>query len=239
MSNKNSKPTNLPQSIKIDNGSKITVHLKPPSSPRKKEPKGSPRLIPILYALLTIGVLYVILLMVFIFPKNNVSIQKVSSDIGISYKTVKYLAIGDENTVEIFVVNLSATETLSGTITLKFHNPSVPVTTTSNEGASISISDLPPGGRISKSITIKLSRKSNNILFYYFQFAPINTHVYLYKSDTRRIHYRTPYDKFLIAPIGHLKSSLTQMISFISGAGLISLAADYVWNKIKKFIGWE
>lgn len=177
--------------------------------------------------------------MIFIFPKNNVSLQKASPDIGISYRTAKYLAIGDENRVEISVVNLSATETLSGTVTLKFHDSSTPVTTTSSEGASISISNLPPGGRISKSITIKLSNKSNSILYYYFQYTPTNNHSYLYSNDTRRIHYRTPYDKFLIAPIGHLKSSLAQIISFISGAGLISLAVDYAIGKIKKSFGWE
>ncbi len=226
-----------PVRVNLENG-KLTVQLKPPRAPRKKKVKISGWRLYLLIGFLCVSMIYVFALMRYISPYNVTEVQKIFPNIGVAYKAPRYLSVGDENTIEVLVINLNLNEPFTGVVTLKFDNSAVPVIT-SDKGVSILIDNLQPGGRLTRLIKIKLSKKpTEKTIYYYFQISLTNKNQTMSIYDAGKSYSRSQYDKFLIAPIGYLRSSLAWVISGIGGTGILGLLGNYLIDRFRKYLNW-
>ncbi|MCC6297983.1 MAG: hypothetical protein IT314_01705 [Anaerolineales bacterium] len=237
-SNSENKPNERVR-VKLDNR-QITVQLKPPKPPKKSIIRITGWPLAILVTILSFVILYFLALMSYVFPKNTRTVQYMSSDVGIAYTSPKYLSVGDDNVIEVSVINLGAKDTLNGVVTLKFHNPIISIIAGSDQGITIAIKDLPPGGRLTKSFEVNLTKRpSEKVIYFYFQYSSLSQSLLQLNRDANRIGSRSQYDKFLISPIDNLRSSWGLLVSLVSGTGLVGIVSNYLWGRFKKIIGWE
>ncbi len=182
----------------------------------------------LLLILLLLTILYELALINYVFPKITGTVN-VPPNVGINYKAPKYLSVGDENNIDVTVVNLDTKEPPNGIITLTFSDPTIPLIVTSSQGMSIIITDLPPGGRITKALQFKLTSKSGlENVEYYFQYSG--------PDKTQSVSNK---NKFLIAPIDFLRSNYTWVFITIGGTGFFWLLMNLLGEQFKRFLGTD
>lgn len=229
--------TRNPLRVNLDD-SEITIRLGPPKSEQKTNNGLTAKQSVVIAWILLLVIIYFLGLIKYLSPKTIAETQYITPNIGITYKAPKYLSVGDENVIELSIINLNKSDSFTGTITIKFHDPGTPITAISDKGLSVVIDKLPPGGRTTKSVNIKLLKKPKaSILYYYFQMSQSDkVQSKSFYENNRDLH-RSYYDKFFITPISYLGSSWAWIINIVAGTSFLGLVGNYFWERFKKHYG--
>jgi len=202
-------------------------------SMREKEKEGlSKRRINIIIFFGLLIVSGVIIYMKYVPWKNPPKVQNILTDLSLTYIAPKYLSEGDQNVIDISITNLNLNESFSGTITLIFHDPTIPFMSIPDKNLSLVIKDLRPDDRVTGQFKFTLPTGSSiDKAVYYFQvYKPDGTP---YTSPNGTL-YKSNEEEFLIAPIPYLRSFLAWLIG---GGGLGILIS--LRDQLKKLLGFE
>lgn len=93
--------------------------------------------------------IWIVVLILYIIPKNGVITTNLPPDVSVSYVSSKYLSVGDQNSIDWTVNNLSPKKSFVGTATLNFHDPSITAAPVPNPSGRMSeiVANLAPGDR--------------------------------------------------------------------------------------------
>jgi hypothetical protein len=156
-------------------------------------------------------------------PKIITNVSGVPASLSLAYEAPKYLAVGDENTVDITLTNLDPKVPFNGMVTLIISDNSV--TSTLNRRMSIPIKDLFPNDRLTSQYKLKLSKSpSTKSINFHFQITtlPDNT------------QYVTSNGEFFISPIQRIRSFWAWITG---GSGLIGLVVTFLFERFKNLLG--
>ena len=109
----------------------------------------------------------------YVFPTNTPVVENISSYLNVIYVSPVYISEGDQNTINVSIVNLHPDQPFSGTVTLNFSDPTVPIMPVSEKSLSIIIKDLQPRNRITGQykFMLPLGSSAENVEY----FLQINT----------------------------------------------------------------
>ena len=200
------------------------VQLKPPEN----QNIGTPSFwrLRILIAVIFIVIAYLFVLFWYVFPINTSPVQNIASDIGITYIAPKYLAVGDENIIEITLLNMRSSQSFSGIITLVFTDKTVSMTSIPDQRLSIPIDDLLPGDRLTRQFKLKLADKPlSNFIEFYFQLSLSNGP-----------QFKSKIDSVSVSPIPRIR---TTWLWFTGTSGLIGLFIIFIFDRLKNLMGFQ
>jgi hypothetical protein len=158
----------------------------------------------------------------YVLPKNMGVVSGVPSNLTLSYVAPKYLAVGDDNAVEITLKNLDTRETFNGTVILIISDLNNSVTSTLDRRMSIPIKDLLPNDRLTSQFKLKLSKDPcvESINFHFQITLPNGTSLYESSEGV-----------FLVSRIQGVRSV---WIWLVSSGGLGAILS--YWDQIKKLL---
>jgi hypothetical protein len=156
----------------------------------------------------------------FVFPTNKSPVQNLNPNIGITYTTPRYLAVGDQNMIEVTLLNKDTTNVISGTVTLIFSDSTISLTSIPDQRLSFQIEDLLPGDRVTEQMKLKLIRgPSSDIVEFYFQFFLSDGSLYKSKNDV-----------ISISPVPNIRTTW----SWATGAGgILGLFLGFLFDRLK------
>ncbi len=166
---------------------------------------------------------YIFVLSWYVFPTQKSTVQNIASNVDITYTIPRYLAVGDENTIEITTINTAADQPANGTMTLVFPDSTISLATVPNQRMSFQLEDLLSGDRLTRQVRLKLSRRpSSNFIKFYFQF-----------TDSNGVQYNSKIDTIPISPISNIRTTW----SWITGAsGILALVIGFLFERVKNLV---
>jgi len=179
-----------------------------------------------LIVIMFIVIAYTFSLLWYVAPTNKVPVQNLTSSLSLAYTTPKYLAIGDENTIEVTLTNNDVNLAANGTLTLVFVDSTVSVETVPDQRMSFQIEELLSGDRTTRRLKLKLATTpSSNKIEFYFQFSlPDGT------------QYKSKIDTISISPISNIRTTW----SWVTGAsGILALIIGFLFERLKNILGFR
>jgi cellobiose-specific phosphotransferase system component IIC len=184
----------------------------------------------ILFILIVVVGSFLYLLVRYVNPKNTAVVTNVPSDVKVSlaYSAPKYLAVGDENIVEITLSNSGSTP-FNGVVTLVISDLNNSVASTLDRTMSIPVKDLLPNDRLTSQYKIKLSKNpAVTSLEFHFQISLLDENSKVISS------HKTSGGQFFISPITRLRSI---WVWVTGGSGLIVLVINFLFERFKNLLG--
>jgi len=167
---------------------------------------------------------YIYVLSWYVFPTKKSPVQNIASNIGITYTAPRYLAVGDENMIEITFSNIDPNQSIGGVMTLVFTDSTISLMAVPEQRMSFQIEELLPGDRLTRRLKLKLARGSpSNPIEFYFQFTLPDGTQYKSKADT-----------IYISPIPNIR---TTWLWITGTSGLIGLFVTFIFGQFNSLFG--
>ena len=179
------------------------------------------------------GILLIIVAVLYFFfcKVRNTEPQNIFPGVSFSYVYPKYVQKGDENTIEVTIINLNSGQDFNGIITLISSDSNTPISPLPGQNLSVTIKDLHFNDRATGKIEFTLpERSSTSEVTYYFQVYKLDGTPYVSVNNT---FYKSNENTLKVFPIPFVTTSILAITGSISFLFTVITSSD----QLKKFWG--